>query len=255
MAANSPTRRCSEVFIWEKKRYVHLRLFERSHYPYGHRDAGVLLLCQALSKSGSCADDTRPPCCLQISGRCQPLKLEVANDCAPQARRHACSPQRPVVETERLKLRQWCSARYRAKHAMLSDPGTALDSSPSMASRDQRAGRLAERAVIAVHWALACGGQVPWSMKRPARIVGRVGPVVSARAGRALKSAGAVPAISAARAIFERACGDRLGLREPSSSITSSTASTRKTASHRSPRLAPKNKADTDLSACRGCLG
>jgi hypothetical protein len=42
-------------------------------------------------------------------------------------------PNGPVVETERLKLRQWCSADIAPNTAMLSDPAPR-DTSPSMAS-------------------------------------------------------------------------------------------------------------------------
>src|SRR6266550_2635306 len=34
-------------------------------------------------------------------------------------------PNGPVIETERLKLRQWCGADVAPNAAMLSDPGTA----------------------------------------------------------------------------------------------------------------------------------
>src|SRR5712672_957206 len=76
-------------------------------------------------------------------------------------------PNGPVVETERLKLRQWCSADIAPNTAMLSDPGTArfitVDGKP--VTNELVGWRNA--AVIAGHWALH-GAGCSWSRKRQA---------------------------------------------------------------------------------------
>ena len=47
------------------------------------------------------------------------------DDPATQARRHAAATGGPVIETERLILRQWRGADIAPNTAMLADPGTA----------------------------------------------------------------------------------------------------------------------------------
>src|SRR6266581_5331304 len=82
----------------------------------------------------------------------------------------------PVVETERLKLRQWCSADIAPNTAMLSDPGTArfitVDGKP--VTNELVGWRNA--AVIAGHWALHGAGMFVVEEKASGRFVGRVGP-------------------------------------------------------------------------------
>jgi RimJ/RimL family protein N-acetyltransferase len=82
----------------------------------------------------------------------------------------------PVVETERLKLRQWCSADIAPNTAMLSDPGTArfitVDGKP--VTNELVGWRNA--AVIAGHWALHGAGMFVVEERASGRFVGRVGP-------------------------------------------------------------------------------
>ncbi len=85
-------------------------------------------------------------------------------------------PNGPVVETERLKLRQWCSADIAPNTAMLSDPGTArfitVDGKP--VTNELVGWRNA--AVMAGHWALHGAGMFAVEEKASGRFVGRVGP-------------------------------------------------------------------------------
>ena len=85
-------------------------------------------------------------------------------------------PNGPVVETERLKLRQWCSADIAPNTAMLSDPGTArfitVDGKP--VTNELVGWRNA--AVIAGHWALHGAGMFVVEEKASGKFVGRVGP-------------------------------------------------------------------------------
>jgi RimJ/RimL family protein N-acetyltransferase len=85
-------------------------------------------------------------------------------------------PNGPVIETERLKLRQWCSADIAPNTAMLSDPGTArfitVDGKP--VTNELVGWRNA--AVIAGHWALHGAGMFVVEEKASGRFVGRVGP-------------------------------------------------------------------------------
>src|SRR5260370_16570312 len=89
-------------------------------------------------------------------------------------------PNGPVFETERLKLRQWCSADIAPNTAMLSDPGTArfitVDGKP--VTNELVGWRNA--AVIAGHWALHGPGIFVVEEKANGRFVGRVGPWVPA---------------------------------------------------------------------------
>jgi RimJ/RimL family protein N-acetyltransferase len=85
-------------------------------------------------------------------------------------------PDGPVIETERLKLRQWCSADIAPNTAMLSDPGTArfitVDGKPVT---DELVG-WRNAAVISGHWALHGAGMFVVEEKASGKFVGRVGP-------------------------------------------------------------------------------
>src|ERR1700716_2384846 len=85
-------------------------------------------------------------------------------------------PIGPVIETERLKLRQWCGADVAPNTAMLADPGTArfitVDGKP--VTNELVGWRNA--AVIAGHWALHGAGMFVVEEKASGKFVGRVGP-------------------------------------------------------------------------------
>src|SRR6267378_4921913 len=85
-------------------------------------------------------------------------------------------PDGPVIETERLKLRQWCGADVAPNTAMLSDPGTArfitVDGKPVT---DELVG-WRNAAVISGHWALHGAGMFVVEEKASGKFVGRVGP-------------------------------------------------------------------------------
>src|SRR3979490_3430183 len=85
-------------------------------------------------------------------------------------------PNGPVVETERLKLRQWCSADIAPNTAMLSEPGPApitnVDGKP--VTNELVGWRNA--AVIAGHWALHGADMFADKESVSRRFVGRVGP-------------------------------------------------------------------------------
>jgi RimJ/RimL family protein N-acetyltransferase len=82
----------------------------------------------------------------------------------------------PVIETERLKLRQWCGGDVAPNTAMLSDPGTAryitVDGEPITT---ELAG-WRNAAVMAGHWALHGVGMFVVEEKSSGKYVGRVGP-------------------------------------------------------------------------------
>jgi RimJ/RimL family protein N-acetyltransferase len=85
-------------------------------------------------------------------------------------------PNGPVIETERLKLRQWCGADVAQNTAMLADPGTArfitVDGKP--VTSDLTGWRNA--AVMAGHWALHGAGMFVVEEKQTGKFAGRVGP-------------------------------------------------------------------------------
>src|SRR3981189_911114 len=85
-------------------------------------------------------------------------------------------PNGPVIETERLKLRQWCGADVAPNTAMLADPGTArfitVDGKPI--TSDLAGWRNA--AVMAGHWALHGAGMFVVEEKQTGKFAGRVGP-------------------------------------------------------------------------------
>ena len=85
-------------------------------------------------------------------------------------------PNGPVIETGRLRLRQWCGADVAPNTAMLADPGTArfiaVDGKPvTSALVGWR-----NAAVMAGHWALHGAGMFVVEEKQTAKFVGRVGP-------------------------------------------------------------------------------
>jgi RimJ/RimL family protein N-acetyltransferase len=85
-------------------------------------------------------------------------------------------PNGPVIETERLKLRQWYGADVAPNTAMLADPGTArfitVDGKPI--TSDLAGWRNA--AVMAGHWALHGAGMFVVEEKQTGKFAGRVGP-------------------------------------------------------------------------------
>jgi RimJ/RimL family protein N-acetyltransferase len=82
----------------------------------------------------------------------------------------------PVIETPRLKLRQWRSADIEPYTAMLADPGTArfitVDGKPV---EDAMTG-WRHTVVMAGHWAIHGAGMFAVEEKASGRFVGRVGP-------------------------------------------------------------------------------
>ena len=85
-------------------------------------------------------------------------------------------PNGPVVETERLKLRQWCSADIAPNTAMLSDPGTArfITADGKPVTNELIGWRNA--AIMAGHWTLHGVGMFVVEEKASGRFAGRVGP-------------------------------------------------------------------------------
>src|ERR1700692_2019993 len=85
-------------------------------------------------------------------------------------------PNGPVVETARLKLRQWCDADIAPNPAMLADPGTArFITSDGKPVTDEFVG-WRNTAIMAGHWALHGVGMFVVEAKQTGRFVGRVGP-------------------------------------------------------------------------------
>src|SRR3954469_39093 len=85
-------------------------------------------------------------------------------------------PSGPVIETPRLKLRQWRSADVAPYTAMLADPGTArfitVDGKPV---EDVLTG-WRHTVVMAGHWAVHGAGMFAVEEKHSGKVVGRVGP-------------------------------------------------------------------------------
>ena len=85
-------------------------------------------------------------------------------------------PDGPVIETGRLKLRQWRGADVAPNTAMLSDPGTARfitgDGKPVT---DELVG-WRNAAIMSGHWALHGFGMFVVEEKSTGKFVGRVGP-------------------------------------------------------------------------------
>jgi RimJ/RimL family protein N-acetyltransferase len=84
--------------------------------------------------------------------------------------------QGPVIETARLRLRQWCSADMAPYTAMLADPSTArfitVDGKPVV---DEMTG-WRHAIVMAGHWALHGAGMFVVEEKSSGKFAGRVGP-------------------------------------------------------------------------------
>ena len=159
-------------------------------------------------------------------------------------------PDGPVIETERLKLRQWCNADIAPNTAMLSDPGTArfitADGKP-VTDRIGRAGATRPSCPgIGRCMASACS----WSRKNPPENSSDGSGRGFRRAGRDLRSAGASPAefrgkgyaVEAARASID-------GSFATFELDGSSTASTAKTSRRKAWRggSAPKREREIDL--------
>jgi RimJ/RimL family protein N-acetyltransferase len=85
-------------------------------------------------------------------------------------------PNGPGIETERLRLRQWCGADIAPNTAMLADPGTArfitVDGKPVA---DEVTG-WRNAAVMAGHWLLHGAGMFVVEERSTGKFVGRVGP-------------------------------------------------------------------------------
>jgi RimJ/RimL family protein N-acetyltransferase len=85
-------------------------------------------------------------------------------------------PNGPVIETERLLLRQWRGDDVAANTAMLADPGTArfitVDGKP--VTSELNGWRNA--AVMAGHWVLHGVGMFVVEEKSSGKFIGRVGP-------------------------------------------------------------------------------
>jgi RimJ/RimL family protein N-acetyltransferase len=82
----------------------------------------------------------------------------------------------PIIETERLKLRQWCGTDVAPNTAMLSDPGTArfitADGKPVT---DELVG-WRNAAIMSGHWVLNGVGMFVVEEKSSGKFAGRVGP-------------------------------------------------------------------------------
>ena len=94
-----------------------------------------------------------------------------------KAGRHAAASRTgPVIETERLILRQWRAVDIAPNTAMLSDPAhRALHHSRRQACDEQMAG-WRNAAVMAGHWVLHGFGMFVVEEKSSGKFVGRVGP-------------------------------------------------------------------------------
>jgi RimJ/RimL family protein N-acetyltransferase len=160
-------------------------------------------------------------------------------------------PQGPVIETARLRLRQWRSADMAPYTAMLADPGTArfitVDGKPVV---DEMTG-WRHAIVMAGHWALHGAGMFVVEEKSSGKFAGRVGPWFpptwpgfEVGWGIAPEFRGKGYAVEAARASIDW----RLRI---SNSIKSSTASIAKTWPHRAWRggSEPKRIARSNCSA------
>jgi RimJ/RimL family protein N-acetyltransferase len=82
----------------------------------------------------------------------------------------------PVIETARLKLRQWRSADVAPNTAMLADPGTARFIAADGKPVTSELAGWRNAAVMAGHWALHGAGMFVVEEKSSGKFVGRVGP-------------------------------------------------------------------------------
>ena len=96
-----------------------------------------------------------------------PLRLGVAT---------AAQPNGPVIETQRLKLRQWRMADVAPYTAMLADPGTARFITVDGKSVADAMTGWRHTVVMAGHWALHGAGMFAVEEKSSGNFVGRVGP-------------------------------------------------------------------------------
>jgi RimJ/RimL family protein N-acetyltransferase len=85
-------------------------------------------------------------------------------------------PDGPIIETERLKLRQWRGADVAPSTAMLADPGTARFITVHGKPVTDALTGWRNAAVMAGHWALHGAGMFVVEDKQTGRFVGRVGP-------------------------------------------------------------------------------
>src|SRR5215212_2664854 len=96
-----------------------------------------------------------------------PLRLDAAT---------AAQPNGPVIETERLKLRQWRIADLAPYTEMLADPGTARFITVDGKSVADAMTGWRHTVVMAGHWALHGAGMFAVEEKSTGNFVGRVGP-------------------------------------------------------------------------------
>jgi RimJ/RimL family protein N-acetyltransferase len=85
-------------------------------------------------------------------------------------------PNAPVIETERLRLRQWRVSDVVPYTAMLADPGTARFITVDGKSVDDAMTGWRHTVVMAGHWALYGAGMFAVEEKSTGNFVGRVGP-------------------------------------------------------------------------------
>jgi RimJ/RimL family protein N-acetyltransferase len=85
-------------------------------------------------------------------------------------------PDSPVLETARLKLRQWRSADIAPYTAMLADPDTARFITIDGKSVADAMTGWRHTVVMAGHWALHGAGMFALEEKSTGKFVGRVGP-------------------------------------------------------------------------------
>jgi RimJ/RimL family protein N-acetyltransferase len=85
-------------------------------------------------------------------------------------------PDGPVIQTERLILRRWCSADVAPNTAMLADPGTAryITADGKPVTSDLVGWRNA--AILSGHWVLHGFGMFVVEEKSSGKFAGRVGP-------------------------------------------------------------------------------
>jgi len=82
----------------------------------------------------------------------------------------------PVIETPRLKLRQWRGGDVAPYTAMLADPGTARFITVDGKSVDDVMMGWRHTVVMAGHWAIHGAGMFAVEEKHSGKFVGRVGP-------------------------------------------------------------------------------